>query len=686
MFFRIKIGSYHVILVLALILLQITGFSQIVMDSSLLINTLTDTTSTNDSITGINLQQNDTINSLSLDNDTKQNIIPDSVLSPTDSLIVRYFTGNIENYKLNNYNYIDTGTYKFQEFNPLNKDNGMYSTLSNIGLAAKNLVYTPATPSGYFLGSTSFNKYLFHNKDVRYYKPYIPYTELNYVMGSHREQNFGVIFTRQLFRGFTFGLNYSLNYSPSNDSPYLRSGVNEQRVFFTAQYYTQNKRYGIIANYLRNNLKVEENGGIVNNSYFENNTESDRRLIPVNLMQAQNTIKQSGFYIDQYFNILTPTSNKNAIKRKIDLGNVSYSFRYRRNQMLYKDGNSLTDFYIGHSAPIDSASTYDSLYQQEIKNTIKWSNIGYNKDPQDKIFYIFLGISHSIISQTLPYDSISSTLLQTTPMGGVSFNFGGSFHLSANANYVLGNYNQGDYQIVGALTQYLGNKFKNIGFLQFGLDLIAKTPNWYYNNYQSNYYRWNNNLNKENYLILSGSYNYKQLKVGAKFFTVANYTYLDDSIRPKQIVKGETILQIAAEGTIPINKFGINTRIVYQTTSQPNIIRFPKITGIADLYFRGSIFSNAATIQTGFQFTYFTEYYADAYMPELRLFYLQNNQQIGNYLYIDFYLTLMVKRARLFFKAAHFNSYFGDYRYYSAPNYPSRDAQFYFGISWRFHN
>jgi hypothetical protein len=105
-----------------------------------------------------------------------------------------------------------------------------------------------------------------------------------------------------------------------------------------------------------------------------------------------------------------------------------------------------------------------------------------------------------------------------------------------------------------------------------------------------------------------------------------------------------------------------------------------------DIYFRTHIFKKAAVLQTGFQLMYFSEYYADAYMPELRMFYIQNNQKIGNYPYLDVYLTLMVKRVRIFVKMSHLNSYLGDYRYYMAPSYPARDARFSFGASWRFHD
>jgi len=687
MFFLVN-TKVKLLFTLAVLLIIFSNLNAQSSDTLSIMDTVS--SSNNDSIANLSNIIGDTVHSDSVKtyNHFPENkiIVLDSALTKSDSSIVVYFNGSMENMKLNRYNYIDTNTYSFQRFNPLHLNNRMYSTLSNIGLAAKDFVFSPILSTGYFMGSSTFTNYLYHNKNVKYYKPYVPYTELNYVMGSNREQNFNVVFTREIFRGFTFGVDYALNFSPSDDSPYLRSSSNDQRVFFTTQYYTKNKRYGIIANYLRNNIRVDENGGIVNDDIFENNIETDRRLIDVNLMDAENLIKQSGFFIEQYFNILSPKSKKDSIKRKIDVGNISYSFRYRRNQMRYTDGDSLRDFYIGHSNPLDSLSTYDSLYQDEFQNTIKWSSIGYNDNPNDKIFYMFMGATHSYINQMLPYDSVLISYSQITTFGGIAFNFGKSFHLDVDANYVFGGYNKNDYQLNAQLVQYLGNKERNIGFLKFGLNFVNKTPEWYYNKYQSNYYRWTNNLKKEKHLILSGSYNFKQFSAGAKFFTFSNYTYLDDSIQPKQIENGETLLQLFVEGTIPINKFGIDTRIVYQTTSQPNIIRVPSLTGVLDIYFRTPIFKHAAILQTGFQFMYFSEYYADAYMPELRLFHIQNNKKIGNYLYADFYVTLMVKRARLFFRAAHFNGYLGDYRYYLAPGYPAQDAGFYFGASWRFHD
>jgi len=602
-----------------------------------------------------------------------------------DSTDVQFFYGTLDSLKAKAFHEIDTNTLYFQQYDPLFHQNGVYSTLSNIGLAHKNMAFTPALSVGYQIENTHFAKYSYQNKRVKYYKLLVPYSEIQYVLGSKKEQMLSVLLSREIFKGFSIGLDVSVVSSPG---PYERSKSDDKRYYFTTQYYTPNKRYGLVANYLRNKIVVEENGGIRYDSVFEDNVESNRRIIPIMLdsSNARNRITESGMYIEQYFNLLKPKSGKDSIKRKIDAGNISWAFQFRRNKRIYDDGNPLVSFYRPYAPPIDSSETYDSLFQQLIHNRVKWSSIGYNDDALSKVFYIYFGADHDNIQQLLPYDSVKSTYNQITPFGGISLNLFKSSHLTADGRIVLGGYNSGDYWISAKLDQFLGTSERNIGQLHFGLDMSGRTPSWFYSEYQSNRFRWKNDLKKEQIMVLSGAYQFRAMKTGVDFSSFSNYTYLNDSVKPEQIGTPASVLKIYVKGNLPIGKFGINTRLVYQTTSKPEAIRLPDFFGVLDLYFKSPVFKKAGTIQTGFQFNYFTSFYADAYMPELRAFHIQNEKQIGNYLFADFYFTLQVKTARLFFKAANLTSYLGNYTYYLAPHYPARDARFYFGISWRFHD
>lgn len=616
--------------------------------------------------------------------------IKPTIQAKVDSLSVFYFESSINNLKEDNFQSIDTGTIYFQQFDPINYKDGMYSTLSNVGLAHTNLIFSPSLSTDYYLQNRSFQKYLYDNHQVKYYRLYQPNTELSYILGSKKEQNFRVVFNREIIRRLTIGVDYAINNSLG---PYTNNKSNDNRVFFTGQYYTKNMRYGVVANYLYNNLTVQENGGIKYDSIFEQDLESDRRQVPVYLENAQNLIKQSGFYVEQYFNFLKPKPD--SVKRKIDAGSISWAFHYQRNQMIYSDNDTVGNFYEPFDAPLNKDQTFDSIYQERIRNSVQWSSIGYHDNPLSKVFNIRFGATYDYIYQYFPdynnnnsfiYDQLTSqTYHQIKTFGGINLNIKNSFRLSGYADLNFGGYNAGDIHIKGQIDQYFGTVTKNIGKLRAMVDFSNKSPDWFYQYYQGNFYRWKNNLKKETYLLINGEYQYKQIKGGVNFYTFGNYTYLDESIRPAQFTDASTLLQVYVKGLIMVGKFGLNTRFVYQKASNENVIRVPDFTGVADIFIKSEVFKKAATLQFGFNLSYFTAFYAKAYMPALRAWYLQNDEKIGGNLYADVYLTLKVKRARLFIKYAHFNALISKSNYYLAPGYPARDERLYFGISWRFY-
>ena len=90
-------------------------------------------------------------------------------------------------------------------------------------------------------------------------------------------------------------------------------------------------------------------------------------------------------------------------------------------------------------------------------------------------------------------------------------------------------------------------------------------------------------------------------------------------------------------------------------------------------------------MQPSIVINYFTAYYADAYMPALRTFYLQEDVKIGNYPYIDLCVTFKLKDANIFVLYTNMYSLTGDNRYYTTPHYPMRDSRLCFGVKWRLY-
>jgi hypothetical protein len=73
-------------------------------------------------------------------------------------------------------------------------------------------------------------------------------------------------------------------------------------------------------------------------------------------------------------------------------------------------------------------------------------------------------------------------------------------------------------------------------------------------------------------------------------------------------------------------------------------------------------------------------------MPATRMFYLQDEKKIGNYIYMDIFINLMVKRFRIFVKYQHLNALWGENRYYMVPHYPMQGGIIKYGLSWSFYD
>ena len=96
-------------------------------------------------------------------------------------------------------------------------------------------------------------------------------------------------------------------------------------------------------------------------------------------------------------------------------------------------------------------------------------------------------------------------------------------------------------------------------------------------------------------------------------------------------------------------------------------------------------------MQLGWNLVYNTKYYAYAYMPATGMFHLQDEQQIGNYPFFDFFLNFQLNRARIFVKTDGINTLLSNYigigrQNYMAYRYPTNNFRMKFGISWAFYD
>ena len=115
-----------------------------------------------------------------------------------------------------------------------------------------------------------------------------------------------------------------------------------------------------------------------------------------------------------------------------------------------------------------------------------------------------------------------------------------------------------------------------------------------------------------------------------------------------------------------------------------DVLNVPQINTRNTLYFSSNLFKKAMYLQTGITLNYFSKYYMNAYDPVLAEFYVQTEEEFGDFPRLDFFINAKIRQTRIYLKAEHFNSAFTGYNYFSAPNNPYRDFTVRFGIVWNF--
>ena len=608
----------------------------------------------------------------------------DSIKKHRDSTQVHFFYSDFEKLGTLNLHQNDTALAGFQTYDLLYKHDKFYATLGNIGQAYRSLTpFASQDASGFDYGIHSLDAYLYQNDSVKYYKVYKTYTELSYVQGAKKEQNFHAIFSRNIYRSFNLGFDMHVMSAPG---AYYRQKTNHINFVVTSQFFTKNKRYGVIANFTINRLRNYENGGLADDSLFRDNIETNRMVIPVNLSFAQTRIRESGFFMKHYFDLTRHKNNDRdtslGTRSIAELGRLTYSFQYNRQIQNFIDTKADSTFF---PPPLmNPVSTFDSLTIKKIINEVIWSNPSYKANKQPRVFQLEAGIKQMYSEVTM--HNVSYYFQQYIPHAKIEFTPFQSLRLEAVGDYVFGDYNEGDFSLRVKLSTILGSNSKNAGIISLTGNYIARQPGWFYSYYFGNFNQWDTSWYKQNLITGGFNYSFKYFETGFDISRVNNFIYLDSQCLPQQQTSQFGYLHLYLNGKLDLWRFRFKTQLVYQSVQGTTVLRLPAFMGNLAVYYTQPLFKGAATLQPGLNFFYNTSYYADNYNPAVRSFYLQDTKEIGNYLYMDVFINLKIQRARFFVTYTHFNASFMGRDYYSTPGYPMQDGAFKFGVAWRFHD
>lgn len=531
----------------------------------------------------------------------------------------------------------------------------------------------------------SFN-YIFP-EDVRYYDVKTPTTEFIFENGSKEGQYLSTTFTHNL----TPQLNYSVRYRGLRTAGTYKNSLAANNAFIaTISYKSKNDRFKLWTHFTSQNIDNEENGGIADLNQFvldDSLRTTNRQNINVNLDYADTQFDSRRFHLGSKYALFGKVQSDSAnLGTPIFIKNI---FTYEKQKYFYEETQA-EDYY---DSPIFNVSRRGNKKSFEtLQNTssveFNWGNrllIDAGIRFENVQLYSGKPINIGLVNIT---DRVEDNLIGA--VANLYFDWNEKIKLRADGEFKSGEIFKSQYHVNAELDIQPIDGYHIIG----GAMVESAFPNLnlYYNqSFYKDFNYYNQSFQNTNTQKLFGKLNLERWKtdVQATLYNIDQYVYVGSDFRPKQFDGNISLFQIRANNLLSYRKFHLRTTVEYQKVTQNEaFLPLPDLMARASIYWQGKMFNEKAEVQVGFNGNYFTEFESREFFPVINEFMLQRSssengiQKIGGYPILDFFINIKVDRMRIYLRADHFNTMFGENNYYSAPNVPFRDFKVQFGVKW----
>lgn len=619
---------------------------------------------------------------------------------------------------------VDTLQHDFQNTNDTGGPTGHYTYLGNLGSPRISHVFFERKDPEQFFFLDPYDFTVVEPEDVVYTNTKSPFTNLTYYKqggSSDGEERFKAYFAVNANKRLGFGFNIDYVYGRGKY-------MNQSTALFNGNlfaYYLGDK-YNMHFSFINDNLKVAENGGIVDDRYVtrpldmaEGGKVYANDEIPTNLSQVWNHNTGYHAFLTHRYNVGFYRENPDAKDTvnteifvpvtsflhtvKVDINRRKYiSYDEAQNQQYFQN-NYLTDVQ------------RDETEQLAVKNTIgislregfnKWAKAGLTAFMSHE--YRRFTMTDTLArtpGQRIPTDYVENTI---SVGGQLIKEQGQTLHYNVMGEIALVGEDAGQFQIQGKGDLNF-RLFSDTVRLEANAYIKNLNPIFYYRHFHSKHYWWDNNdLSKIMRTRIEGKLSVDrwktQLKAGVE--NIKNYTYLDNtSVKYTETSSGKEVTTYKNDVAVKQNSgniqvfsaalrqdfklgiFHLDNEITYQKSSNQDVLPLPELTLYHNLYIKFGLAKKVLQIEMGADVRYFTQYYAPDYAPAIGQFYLQNKEtryKLGGYPLLNGYINLHLKRTRIFIAMYNLIQGQGEKSYFLAPHYPLNPRLLKFGLSWNF--
>ncbi len=492
-----------------------------------------------------------------------------------------------------------------------------------------------------------------------------PFTNLTWINAGRREQILSINHIQKFGKLADFQLLYKRIGSPGD---YINQEINDNNLKAEFNFHTSKDEYSANLIFGYYTIKNQENGGIKSISDFLKDSIERRELYEVNLKKSYYESRTISFGINQKVVLFSNQVDSN------------------RHESYYLKLNSNTSTFRKEYFDNDSRSSiFDTIYFDSTGGLWK-DSIHINSFVNQFSFGYTLNnvsIEPYYLTENYKYFQFmgADTLFNSNYLGSKLFYINGKFKSFIDFNYGVHGYNRNDINFSGNFDFSFSDNLSMITRVSHQIN----EPEYAVKSFASNHFKWANyNFEKQQISFINSEFIIRNigliLTINAKLTN--NYIYFDTLALPTQNKKQETISSFMIEKGYRLKNVHFKSAVIYQMTSDRYIFPLPEFIGRQIVYYENKIFKKSMKVRFGVNVSYSGKYYAYAFMPGISMYYTQNKVKLGDYPFIDVFLSTHLKRAQIFVKWEHVNSGLMGFDYFSTPNTPFLDRSFKFGVSW----
>ena len=584
------------------------------------------------------------------------------------------------------------------------------NSVGGLGQASTEVNYFERTKSPDFTFAQPYDAYTYRLETAPFYNMKHPYIWMTYLESGQkrvREEHFEIMASQNIDPSTSVSLNYRARGSRGR---YDVSRIKNQNFSGTVTH--TGRRYSVFAAYNHNHIEQQESGGVVGEWAITDTTFEMPSGVPMRLASAaaKNTYRNSNAFIKQSIGIpLARMTERDFSMADLPAIYIGHTFEFNQWSKLYVDKfarytderfernddgtfTSRTDIYYKnwYLNPVESR---DSTFERIISNRLFVQAQPWDRNGVVGTLDGGVGLDLHTYSQFEPSDYLSgknSVEKRTSwfAYAGVQGKIRKYVDWGANFKIYPSGYRGGDYEI-GARASFTAFIKKKPFTLSGSFSESMFSPSYWQNRWYSNHYRWDNNFGKQGETRFNISFLVPDYGIELGFWQsiLRNKIYYGPDCQPVQHDGTVSLTAIYAQKNFNIKGLHLDHRVLVQLTSNRYVVPVPLVSAFLSYYYEFWIKRDILRVQIGVDGRFNTKYYAQGYDPALSVFYNQNEVEIGNYPYLDAFISAKWKRMRILLKYQHWNSgLFGNQEYFSVARYPLNPGMFKLGISWTFYD